>query len=266
MTPGLAVIRSLLIPDATFREGKVYHAPRVVVLGLILFAALLAGTLSASFHANEVGRELLLQRELSRLDRLMISAPPEAQRQAAENVRRQLTRGSGIASLVGAAVGAVVQWLILFYEMWLLVLLLIQFAGGEERELLGKRHLRSQYLILMAMVPLILAEVIRAALLLSTSPDVYANAATFEDYQAAARVSLNLVEAAGVSLTERSPFTAFVVAKATSPFVWWAGYVFVAGAEEVFHLRARRATVVAVVVLLLMALQHTAIQAAGNLL
>ncbi len=253
------------MPDTAFREGRLYHLPRVVALGLILFTALVAGTISASFHTNEVGRQLLLQRELARLDRLMINAPPEAQRQAASDVRRQLMRGSGIVSLVTAAVGSVIQWLILFYEMWLLVLLLVQFAGGEERELAGKRHLRSQYLILTALIPLVLAEVIRAVLLSTTSPAVYANAATYQDYQEAVRVSLSMVEAAGVSLADRGAFTTFVVARATNPFVWWTGYVFVAGSQEVFHLNARRASVVALVILLLMALQHTAIQAAGNL-
>lgn len=265
MTPTLALIRSLVTPDASFRRGELYHVPRSVALSALLFLAVLAGTLSAAFHANPTAQELQLRRELQRVERLMLNAPTEQREIAMEQVRRQITRGAGVIGVVQGALGAVVRWLILYFEIWLLVLLLVQFAGGEERPLGPRRHGRSKHLIVSVLAPLILAELVQALLLQSTSPAAYSSAPTYEEYLEAVRVTLSLPEAAGLSLAGLAPTLQFLSRQGSNPFVWWAGYVFVAGSTEVFRLSPRRSSVVAAVVLLLIALQHGALQAVGNL-
>jgi type VI protein secretion system component VasK len=47
--------------------------------------------------------------------------------------------------------------------------------------------------------------------------------------------------------------------------VWWAGYIFAVGAVEVFRLNLRRALIVALLLLGLMALQAGALAAVGSI-
>jgi hypothetical protein len=266
MKAGFAPIRSLVAPDTTFRSGGIYHVPRLVILALLLFAGLLAATVATSVTASDLAQELLLQRELDRIDRIMLNAPMEQREEVKEQVRQQIAMTSGLPAIIGSAVGAVVQWLILFYELWLVSLLLVQFAGGEEHPLAGRRHLRSQYLILMSLIPLVGGELVEAAIVASLDPAQLAGAAAYSDYQEATRVSLSVVEAAGISLADRAPTVRFFLSHLTNPFVWWAGYVYVAGAEEVFGLRARRSVLLAIILLGLLAAQHGALQAVMQLI
>lgn len=265
MTASLALIRSLFAPDEMFETDTAFRLPRLVLLMLILFAALVAGSLSASFHTNEVAEELLLQRELNRIERVMLNAPTEQREEAMAQIRRQISQGSGVISIVTGAVGTVVAWLIVFYELWLITILLIQFAGGEERPLGPDRHARSRHLVLTAMIPLIVAELLRALVLIGTDPEVYRNAATYTDYQEAVAVTLSVFSVAGVEPTDLAPFPRFLLTRGGSPFVWWAVYVFAAGATEVFRIRLRRALMIAMVLFMLLALQSSALQAVGNL-
>ena len=266
MNAGLAPIRSLVAPDTTFRTGRIYHVPRLIILTLLLFVGLVAATLAASVTTSDLAVELLLERELDRIERIMLNAPAEQREEVKTQVRQQVAMGSGLPAIIGGAVLAVVQWLVIFYELWLVTLLLVQFAGGEEHPLAGRRHLRSQYLVLVALIPVLSSRVIEALLMSSVDPARLATAATYSEYQELVRVSLSVLEVGGVSLGNLSPTVRFFVSHITNPFVWWAGYVYVLGAVEVFRLSVKRASLLALILVALMAAQHGAVQAISQLI
>lgn len=256
-----SLLRSVVLPDEAFESGQVYSVPRSLLVLLIAVVSLSSGLLAAEARPHDLGEQLLLRSRLEDLDALFLNAPPAQYERARRQAEAEARRAFGPAATAVSVLGGTVIWVILYFEMWLLVRLLVQFAGGEEQPIMGRPHRRSQYLVLAVLLPLVLSRLVEAAVLFGTGRGVYERVAAYEEYVQASTVSLSIVSVAGI--TPESELPAFLVTHITSPFVWWAAYVFVQGARFVYRLSAGPSLAVAACLLGLLSLQHAAITAVG---
>lgn len=255
---------ALFAPDTEFLGDKVLQTPRLVLVFLIVIAGLAAGVITEWARPAELGRELYLARELDQLDALLLNMPPQQYERARAQAEADARLAFGPAAAALRVVGRPLLWIALFYEIWLLLGILVQFGGGEERPLAGRRRLRSQYLVLMALLPLVAGELVEAVTLVAGGTGAYETVASYEEYQAVSAASASLGSLLG--LEPKSQILAFLVDVGLSPFTWWGLFIFVNGAQAVFRLTIRGGLVVAVAVLVLLALQAGAVSAAQQLI
>lgn len=260
MLGGLFLLRSLTNPGVTLRSGL--PVSRIGLLLALLLPVIIGGIAARLAADTDLAEELLLRREIDRLDALMLNAPPSQLEEARATVEAQVERSFTPSVQAVAVATEAVVWVILYYELWLLLILLAQFAGGEERELDGKRHRRSQYLVLLVLQPLAWAQLVSGLLLAATGSSMFEAAATYTEYQQAAQLPLSLAYVFRVNLFGMAPVWRFLLTHGTNPFAWWAVYVFVDGAGETLRLSVGRSLAVAGIVLILLSLQFAGVEAA----
>lgn len=257
-------VTALVAPDTAFVGDRILDVSRLALVFLIVVASLAAGVIEAWARPAALGQDLYLARELDQLDALLLNMPPRQYERARAQAMADARLAFGPAASALRVVGRPLTWVALFYEVWLLLGILVQFAGGEELPVAGHRRLKSQYVVLVAFLPLVAGELAEALTLFGDGGDVYATIATYEEYQAISSASVSFASAFGLAPDSR--ILAFLVDAALNPFVWWCLFVFVLAAQSVFRLSIRSGVVVAIAVLAILSLQAGAISAARQLI
>jgi hypothetical protein len=235
------------------------------ILAAILALAISGETLVLVARPSHLGRRLLVKSEIRRAETLMLNFSPEQIERVRSEAQRRAARTFGPLGIGIQLVQDAARWVLLFLELWLLLRLLTQFAGGEEQEIEGRPRAGSRYLVLFSLLPPALAQLAKGVVLSLSGGSAFEAAATYTEFRAAATVQLSLLSVAGVDLTRLPPVWSFLISNATNPFVWWAGYILVVGSSVVFRMSAGRSSLVAAALLPLLALQHAALVTVGSL-
>lgn len=252
---------ALVRPDLAFRgSGALPHRPFAVVL--LLFALSVAGQRLVSGYDQNPDVQLLALGEVeSRLGTLMQAAPPEARQQARDRMLRMLGGARGTALISVSVVTSGVAFVLLALEAWLLLSVLAQFAGGEERRGPSGERRDSLLLVLVAFVPLALRKLAEGVVMSFKDPALAANALTLADYRALSKVRFDLWELAG--LPALPPLPAYLLRRLTDPFSLWSLCILVVGGTAVWRMQVHKTLVQAAVLLVVLAAQSALFAAVG---
>ena len=258
------VYRALITPESAFADEKVFR-PKVIVLMAVSFVIFLGGSiLSLQFHQNETLRTLSVAEATRRIESQFGGGSPEAKARAVESAERSLNRsGFSVFGLIGAAMGAAFR-IGIAIEVWVILLIISQFAGGEESPLGRRKHRRSLCMCLYALIPLALRDLVTGFLISIRDPDSVRSVLTMAEYQAETAVNINI--GAFLDLGSLPAFFRYFAANLTDPFFLWFLAVLVVGSAAVYKLKFRRALVLSGVVILVLAGQNAGVDAIQNLL
>jgi hypothetical protein len=254
MTRAGLVFRALIVPDSL---PTLVRFSRIGLIVAILAVSAVAGILEVRAQPRELGRELYLSYRLEQLEALLLNAPPNQYDRARAQAEAEAERAFSPIRRAAQALAHPLRRMVAAVEVWLLLRLLVQFAGGEERIETGRNHRLSRRLVLLAVLHVAVGGLVESGILASTVSGVYDAVAGYEEFRRAASVSVSFAWALGLSLD--SPSVEYLVYSLTNPFYWCAGYTLVVGGSEVFRLKHRSMLVVSLVLLSLFALQHGAI-------
>lgn len=250
--PGL--YRALIIPDRSFAQEDLFTVSRFFLFLQLCLFVFSGSMLTQRFHQNETMQTLSARETTRRIEKMMANVPRE-QREAA--IRRALgTQNPGRFSLATALglIAAAALWPLFVLEIWFLEIILMQFLGGEEKPLGNRKHRRSQYLVLFAIVPIALQVLVRGVVYAVKDPSTVGSVLTMEEYTAAVEVSFSLVALLG--LRGLPGLAKYLVHNLTNPFCLWTLAVATFGGKSVFAVRIGRSLVMVSVVFVLIGLQN----------
>ena len=264
-TPVPIRLRDAVLPLVSPRKGFFgpgFPAVAPVILFVSLFAVYTAGRrLEHEFYLSPQHTLLELQDARAAIDRMMEGAPDSARTEALRSAAESLTgEGSAVLDAVSTSVPGGL-FLLYLTELWALLVLYAQFAGGEELPVGERRHRRSLMLAAYTLAPLALRELASGLLVGLQDPSGVRNAVSAAGYRAATGISFS-----PLSLLELDPVPAFVrfmLLFLTDPFFIWAGVVLWAGCREVFRLKGSRAAIPVFVMAAAFALNETALESIG---
>ena len=182
--------------------------------------------------------------------------PDEELRSARKSLTGEVPRPGRVSTSVPGGL-----FLLYLTELWALLVLYAQFAGGEELPVGERRHRRSLMLAAYTLAPLALRELASGLLVGLQDPSGVRNAVSAAGYRAATGISFS-----PLSLLELDPvpaFVRFILLFLTDPFFIWAGFVLCAGCREVFRLKGSRAAIPVFVMAAAFALNETALESIG---
>ena len=245
--------RGLITPDKSFIREELFTSSRLLLF-LLIFVLVFAGSvLTQKFFQNETMRVLTMEEATRRVEKMMANAPKE-QREAAilRAQESQSSSGMNVVTIVGVVLGGAV-WPVFVIEVWFLGILLMQFLGGEEKPVGEKKHRRSLYLALYALIPLALEALIKGVVFFFKDPADIRSVLTLADYMAETEVSFSL--AAYLEITMLSGFLKYLAHNLTNPFCLWSLAVAIFGGRGVFAVPSIKAAFAVLVIFVLVGLQ-----------
>lgn len=255
------LLHALTRPDRMFADPALAERlarPLLVPLLLLgLFVPYAAGQrLVTGYYENPYVSTLAAMEVESRIDSLMIGAPPEARARAKERMLRTLLGGQGVVFRTISVLLASLLFLLLATEAWLVHSVLAQFFGGQETRLPGGRR-PSLLLFLIAFLPLALRKLIEGVLMAAKNPALAADALSVEEYRRLSRASFSFLDrflpTGGRPVLP--PLVHSLLGILTDPFFLWLLFLLTVGGREVYRVRLRGALAMAALLLALIALQ-----------
>ena len=249
-----ALVGAVTAPDRTFDRDRTVSISRFALFFMIIILTLSGSYLSMRFHRNETMQTLTMIEMENRIQRMMASAPEEAREQARARIAES-TAGSGslFQMIFGTFFPALLRVLFVF-EVWFLAILLMQFMGGEEVPLHEKKHRRSLYLSLYAVVPLAVQDLVRGIVLSFKDPEKAGNVLTIAEYQERTEISLSLLEI--FRLPALPDFIDFMLYTVTNPFVLWSFAIALFGGRSVFRIQTGKMAIAIAIVFAVIGLQN----------
>lgn len=248
------VAHALLAPERAFAARA---TPRFSLFALmaLLVVATAAGETMILWHLRDpVLRQIALveARHVAEQRALSFDDAEEVERLQAAAYRR-LTAPSGAAAKTAAVLvsGCVLPAAVVL--TWLVLLVLAQFFGGEERRL-PDRPRASVHLVAAACVPLALRRLLAGGVTLATDPAAAANVTSVAAYREHTIARFDLAARAA---WEPPAFVERVSSLLTDPFGLWALAVLAAGSAALLRLPAPRALALTAVIAMLWALFDT---------
>jgi hypothetical protein len=244
--------RALVAPDKSFRREDQFYASRFLLFLLIFVLVFLGSVLTQKFFANDTMRMLSMEEASRRIEKMMDNAPKEQREAAIQRAQQSQGGGMGVMMVVGLILSASI-WPLFVLEVWFLGIILMQFLGGEEKPIGEKKHRRSLYLALYALIPLALQALAKGAVFYFKDPSDIGSVLTLAEYMEAAEVSFSLVALLGVG--ELSGFLKYLLHNLTNPFCLWSLSVAIFGGKSVFAVRSGKMLIAVSVIFVLIGLQ-----------
>lgn len=264
-TPVPIRLRDAVLPLVSPRKGfsgPGFPAVAPIFLFVSLFAVYTAGRrLEHEFYLSPQLTLLEIQDARTVIDRMMEGAPESVKAEALRGAVESLTgEGSAVSDAISTAVPGGL-FLLYLTELWALLVLYAQFAGGEELPVGERHHRRSLVLAAYALAPFAIRELASGLVIGLQDSSGVRNAVSAAGYRAATGISFS-----PLSLLELGPvpaFVRFVLLFLTDPFFIWAGVVLWAGCREVFRLQGKRAVIPVFVMAAAFALNEAALESIG---
>ena len=256
-------LRAIFAPERAFEETDTFLVPRVFLFFIIIIPVFAGGILSAQFHNNEVLKTLTIMSVDRRIDRIMGDAPEEDKERArARALGPRQSEHLPPLAILGLAAGSLV-WIALIFELRLFGILLMQFFGGEEAQLDGKKHRRSLYLASYALIPVAFQEAVRGIILSFKDPQNIGNVLTIEKYREATGLSMSLLSLFELSAIPR--FAEYIALSLTNPFYLWALAIALLGGHSVYKIKTFKMAAALAIIIIFLSLQNQLIDTVQNI-
>jgi hypothetical protein len=242
--------RALVLPDKAFLEDALFASSRFPLFFLILVLAFSGAASTWRFHQNETMNVLSAADNARRIDSILANVPEEDRNEMVEQVTA--ISGGTAASIIGLIVSTAL-WFVLFIEIWLLGILLMQFLGGEETPVGEKKHRKSQFLSLYCLIPLSFQELARGIVYYFKDASAIGSVLTLGEYDLATRVSFSVLALFGVS--GAGGLMGFLLLNVTNPFFLWTVAVALFGGKGVFRVGAGKMTIALAVIFVFVGIQ-----------
>ena len=250
-----SVYGALVTPDRAFTRERQFTASRFLLFLLIFVLVFSGSVLTQRFNRNETMIALSTEEAVRRIEKSMANAPREQREAAIERVVQSQDLKQVRVMLVAGLVFSSAVWALFVLEIWFLSIILMQFLGGEEQPIGEKKHRRSLYLALYAIIPLALQALVRGIVYYFKDPADISSALSLSEYMEAAEVSfslLGLVHAGGLA-----GFAKYAAQNLTNPFCLWTLAVAYFGGRSVFGISRIKMLIAVAVVFVLVGLQNT---------
>ncbi len=253
----VAILHALATPDSAFSQERTYRVSRVLLLLSLFLLHSVGSELVAHFYTTPYVMGLVAQQRENANNQFAFGPPGG---QGGQHGPAQTAQPPMAAA---QAIGVVIQSLIfvlLSLVLWWLLIIFVQFLGGEEEKTHAGPHRNSKYLVTYAWIPLALRRLFEGLLVQLQDPSAAWSAANLADYRQASAVNfspLALLRISGLP----TPLT-HLLYNLTDPFFLWFLFVIVYGGKTVFRLSMRGAVVLGgfvVVLLFLLRLTFAAI-------
>jgi len=236
-----ALLHVLASPDRAFEDERTYHVSRVLLV-LLLFLIHSAGSeLIARFYATPYMTGLVSQQQANDATHFAFGPPPGQGGATGPGARRTQVTGASNGPIL-QALGVVIQsslFVLLSLITWWLLVIFIQFLGGEEAKTAAGPHRNSRYLVSYAWFPLALRRLTQGILINLQDPRAAWSAFDVAHYRRASEISLS-----PLSLAQLPPLPApiaYLLYNLTDPFYLWFLFLIVYGGMAVFRLSFRGA-------------------------
>ncbi len=245
--------RALVVPDKSFKREDQFSASRFLLFLLIFVLVFTGASLTQNFFGNETVRALTMEEATRRVEKMMDNAPREQREEAIRRAEQsQGSGGMGVVMIIGLVLSAAI-WPVFVLEVWFLGIILMQFFGGEEKPVGPKKHRRSLYLALYALIPLALQALAKGGVFFFKDPAEIGSVLTLADYMEAADVSFSLVAFLDIGML--SGFLKYLAHNLTNPFCLWSLAVAIFGGRSVFAVRSIKIVIAVSVIFVLIGLQ-----------
>ena len=247
----VAILHALATPDSAFNEERTYRVSRVLLLLSLFLLHSVGSELVAHFYTTPYVMGLVAQQRETESGQFSFGPPGGQGGQHGPAARQAAQQPMAVAQAVGVVVQSLV-FVLLSLVLWWLLIIFVQFLGGEEAKTEGGPHRNSKYLVTYAWFPLALRRLLEGILVQLQDPSAAWSAATLADYQRASAV--NFSPLALLKLSSLPAPVTYLAYNLTDPFFLWFLFVIVYGGRTVFRLSVRGAAVLGgfVVVLLLL--------------
>lgn len=255
----VAILHALATPDSAFKEEKTYRVSRVLLLLSLFLLHSVGSELVAHFYTTPYVMGLVAQQRATAGSQFSFG-PPGGQGGQHGPAQGQTSQTPMAAA---QAIGVVVQSLVfvlLSIVLWWLLIIFVQFLGGEEEKTHAGPHRNSKYLVTYAWIPLALRRLFEGLLVQLQDPSAAWSAVNLTDYRRASAV--NFSPLALLKLSNLPAPISYLAYNLTDPFFLWFLFVIVYGGKTIFRLSMRGAAVLGgfvVVVLFLLRLTFAAI-------
>lgn len=247
------IFLALVTPDTSFKREGLFTSSRFLLFLLIFVLVFTGAVLTRKFFANDTVRALTMEEATRRVEKMMANAPKEQREAAIRRAEQSQSTGSmPVVMIVGLVVGSGI-WPVFVVEVWFLGIILMQFFGGEEKPVGEKKHRRSLYLSLYALIPLALQTLVKGLVFFFKDPADIGSVLTLAEYMEAAEVSFSL--AAFLEIGGFSGFLKYLVHNITNPFCLWSLVVAIFGGRTVFSVRPVKIAMAVLVIFVLIGLQ-----------
>jgi hypothetical protein len=233
-----------------------------VSIAIVLFLLYVIGQRLVNGYDQNPAVQLLAIGEVeTRIGSLMTGAPAEVQDQARSRMVQALLGGGSTALASISILASGLGFLILAMEVWLVLSVLAQFAGGEEERSADGRHRNSLLFVLVAFVPLALRKLAEGLVMSLKDPAVAANSLTLSDYRELSKVHFDLY---GLLHLPRLPaFPDYLLRSATDPFSLWFLCILVVGGTRIYRMPLPKTALQVLLLLVVLAAQSALFAAIG---
>jgi hypothetical protein len=250
-----SLAEALIRPDRAFRQGGLASI-RPLSIAIVLFLLYAIGQRLISGYDQNPDIQLLAIGEVeTRIGSLMTAAPADVQNQTRSRMVQALLGGGSTVLASFSIVASALGFLILAMEVWLVLSVLAQFAGGEEERGADGRHRKSMLFVLVAFIPLALRKLAEGLVMAFKDPAVAANSLTLSDYRELSKVHFDLYGL--LRLPHLPAFPGYLVRSATDPFSLWFLCILVVGGTRIYRMPFAKTLLQALLLLVVLAAQST---------
>ncbi len=261
-----AFVNAFVLPERAFGDERTYHISRVLIL-LLLFVLYATGSaLVARFYATPYVAGLVMQQRETANARFAFGPPPGRGPggQSTQNGRSGLATAAATPSPVVRSIGIVVRSLLFLLSpllTWWLLVIFVQFLGGEEEKTEQGPHRNSRYLLWYAWIPLALRRLAEGVLIQFQDPAAAWSALNLEQYRRQSAVSFSLLSV--IRLPDLPQIASYLLYNLTDPFFLWFLFIIAYGGKTVFRISQKKGYVIAGFVLTVLYLERVVFAAVG---